>query len=363
MTPVTPQPGLPTTSVPATRGSTGSDPARTAALAAPWRLGPVTFANHVGLAPMSGITDVPFRQICRRLGAGVLITEMMSARALVERGVADRLLRFAPGDHPVGVQLLGHEPAVMAEAARVAVDAGADFIDINAGCPARRAVGNGEGAALLLDLPLLGRIVEGVAAAVPVPVTVKMRRGFDPGHVAVPEAARVVEEAGAAMITLHGRLRSEYYSGQADWDCIAKTVAAVRIPVLGNGDVKTPQDAARMAGSTGCQGVMIGRAAQGSPWIFSRTLAYLRGGEDPGDPGPAARLDMALTHLRLMCDFYGERLGVINMRKHASWYIKGLRDATTVRELFMHAATPREMEDILLRYRATFRDTCDGPRG
>ncbi len=317
-------------------------------LTKPWRLGNVTFPNRIGLSPMSGITDAPFRGICRQMGAGILVSEMASARALVERGVADRLLRFGPGDHPLGVQLLGHEPAVMAEAARVAVAAGAAFVDINAGCPAHRAVGNGEGAALLLNLPLLGRIVAAVVAAVPVPVTVKMRRGFDPAHVAVPEAARVAAEAGAACVMLHGRFRSQYYSGQADWGCIAETVSALDIPVLGNGDVRTPQDVTRMVATTGCHGVLIGRASQGNPWIFSRTLAYLASGEDPGEPSPGARIEMALTHLRLMCDFYGEHLGVINMRKHASWYIRGLRDATTIRERLMHASTEEDMRKILM---------------
>lgn len=297
---------------------------------------------------MAGVTDRPFRRILSRFGPGLLFTEMISAAALVQRNRRSlRMLELGPDEGPVVIQLFGKDPPVLAEAARLAEAHGPVSIDINMGCPTPKIVRNGEGAALMRNPELCGRIVAAVRAAVRVPVTVKIRKGWDEQEVTAVEVARAVEAAGAAAVTVHGRTRQMFYGGKADWEIIRRVREAVSIPVIGNGDVNGPQAARAMLEQTGCAAVMIGRAVLGNPWIVSRTIHFLRTGELLPPPSLGERVALARLHLSYLVEDKGERIAVPEMRKHAVWYLKGLPGANRFKDRLYRATTEAEMAAIL----------------
>lgn len=289
-------------------------------------IGSVTLPNQLILAPMAGVTDLAFRQICREHGAGLTVTEMASAKAL-EYGdkKTPRLLRLARGEHPASAQIFGSDPACMARSAKRALElSGCDIIDINMGCPAPKIVGNGDGSALMKSPDLAARIVAAVKQAVPVPVTVKFRMGWDAQSVNCVEFARLCEQAGADMVAVHGRTRSQQYSGTANWDIIRAVKEAVSIPVAANGDVFAPQDVPHILAHTGADFVMIGRGSLGDPWIFERAHALMQTGVLPPLPPFAERIDTAVRQIELAVADKGERVALLEARKHVNWYLKGV---------------------------------------
>jgi tRNA-dihydrouridine synthase B len=301
------------------------------------------------LAPMAGITDLPFRLLCRRMGCPMAYTEMVSAQGLFYGGPnTHKLLRTEPGDAPLGVQIFGRQPEVMGEmAARLAALRPA-VIDINMGCPAPKITGPGEGSALMREPELAARIVRAVVAgAGSVPVSVKFRKGWDEASVNAVDFARRMADAGAAALCVHGRTRMQFYAGRADWEIIEKVKAAVEVPVIGNGDVFTPQDAVDLVARTGCDGVMVARGAQGNPWIFAGIAALFAGEPLPDPPTPRQRMDLALEHYRMMIALEGERGAVLMMRKHLAWYIKGLRGATRMRGRLNQAQGYEQVAELL----------------
>ncbi len=284
----------------------------------------VPLAGRLVLAPMAGVTDRAFRQVCRAHGAALTVTEMVSAKALC---FGDKktpsLLALYEGEHPAAVQIFGHEPDSMAEGAKIVrALSGCDIIDINMGCPAPKIAGNGDGAALLRDPALAGRVIEAVCRAVDVPVTVKFRKGWDQASVNCVAFARVCEQAGASAVAVHGRTRAQQYSGQADWDAVKAVKQAVSIPVIANGDVFEPEDVPRILAHTGADLVMIGRGALGDPWIFERANALLQTGVCPPLPPFAARIDTAVRQIELAAGYKGERVALLEARRHVNWYLK-----------------------------------------
>lgn len=304
------------------------------------------------LAPMAGVTDSAYRQIVRRFFNGLMFTEMVSAKALIYNNEKTRkMLLFDDSERPMAVQIFGCQPDFMARAARLVEQyVCPDVIDINMGCPAPKIVNNNEGSALMKDIALARRIIEEVVSSVECPVTVKMRKGFDDEYITAVELAAVAEEAGAQMVTVHGRTREQFYSGKADWDIIAQVAHAVSIPVIGNGDVFSPADAQRMLTETGCAGVMIARGAQGNPWLCARIERVLSGIEDPGPPDAAELFATIRQHLKLAVEFKGEHLAVREMRKHIAWYLKGLPYASEMRGRIFAAETEQEMLNLLEEY-------------
>lgn len=317
------------------------------------QLGNLSLSPPVLAAPMAGFTDKIFRRLLREAGAALTYTEMISAQGLYYQNKATWALMDLRGEEGrVAVQLFGREPEVVAWAAQEAVRAGAALIDINMGCPVPKVVRNGEGAALMRDPLRAQDIVTAVAEAIsPVPVTVKMRKGWDDTEVNAVEVAQRVAEAGAQAVTIHGRTRDQFYSGVADWGIIKRVKEAVDIPVIGNGDIFTPEDALRMLEFTGCDGVMIGRGALGNPWIFGQIRALLSGQPLPPPPTPGERLDMALRHLRSAVEARGEERGVKEMRKHLSYYLRGLPHAARIREAINKEGTLPGIIQILEEYK------------
>ena len=297
-----------------------------------WKIGPVDIENPFVLAPMAGITDLPFRILCKEQGAGLLYTEMVSAKAISYRNRNTiPLMEISPKEHPVALQIFGSEPELMAEVARSIEDQPFDILDINMGCPVPKVVNNGEGSALLKNPELIRKIVSAVSRAVKKPVTVKMRIGFEGADVDPVETAKIMEDAGAAAIAVHGRTRQQYYSGKADWDTIRKIKEAVSVPVIGNGDVDSPKKAEAMLKETGCDGVMIGRAVRGNPWIFREMNYYFETGELLPRPSVEELKDMILRHARQQIEKKGEYTGIREMRKHVAWYTAGMRHSAGIR--------------------------------
>jgi len=312
------------------------------------QIGGLRLANPVVAAPMAGVTDRAFRIIARRFGCGLAYTEMVSDQALLYGNRKTLAILNREGESGVlSVQIFGSNPDFLARAAQIAEEMGADIIDINMGCPTPKIVKNGEGAALMRDPALAARIVREVVGRVNVPVTVKMRKGWDEHSANAVELALFVQEAGAAAVAVHGRLRTQFYSGKADWGIIRAVKEAVRIPVIGNGDVWSPQDAQAMLRETGCDGVMIGRAALGNPWIFRQTVHYLATGELLPPPSLPERVAVALAHFDLLVETKGEKTAVLAMRKHAAWYLKGVPGAAKLRERVNRAQSAEELRGIL----------------
>lgn len=289
------------------------------------QIGNVTLAGRMVLAPMAGVTDRAFRQICREHGAALTVTEMVSAKALT---YGDKktpgLLALAENEHPAAAQIFGHEPETMAEGAKIArAVSGCDIIDINMGCPAPKIVNNGDGSALMRDPALAVSVIEAVCRAVDVPVTVKFRKGWDEKSINYVAFARMAEQAGASAIAVHGRTRAQQYSGKADWDAIRAVKQAVSIPVIANGDVAVPEDVVRILEHTGADAVMVGRGALGDPWIFERANALLETDICPPLPPFAERIDTAVRQIELAAEQKGERVAMLEARRHVNWYLKG----------------------------------------
>ena len=294
-------------------------------------IGGVTLKNNVILAPMAGVTDLPFRLLCGEQGAGLLCMEMVSAKAIMYHNKnTEALLTIHPGEHPVSLQLFGSEPDIISEMAKRIEERPFDILDINMGCPVPKVVNNGEGSALMKNPFLAEAIVEKTVKAICKPVTVKIRKGFDDGHVNAVEIAKAAESAGAAAVAVHGRTREQFYTGRADWEIIAKVKQAVKIPVIGNGDVTDGESARRMMEETGCDGVMVGRAARGNPWIFREIKAFLEGGSAKR-PSSEEVKEMVLRHAALLLEYKGEYTGIREMRKHVSWYTAGYPHSAKIR--------------------------------
>lgn len=312
------------------------------------QIGSVRLENNVILAPMAGVCDLPFRRIAKEMGCGLVVAEMVSDKGLIYGNEHTlEMLAIDPAERPLSIQIFGSEPKIMAKAAQIVEEHGADIIDINMGCPTPKIVKNGEGSALMRNPQLAYEIVAAVVAAVKVPVTVKMRTGWDHSHLNAPDIAKLAEQAGASAVAVHGRTREQFYTGKADWDMICKVKEAVKIPVIGNGDIWRPEDAAQMLEQTGCDAVMIGRGAQGNPWIFREVTHYLKTGQLLEAPTIAERLSVIERHFDDLVAFKGEYVGIREMRKHAAWYTHGLPHAAELRKRFNQAETKADFLQVM----------------
>lgn len=312
------------------------------------RIGNVEVASCLALAPMAGVTDMAFRQICRELGAGYSCTELVSAKALCYQDKKSRtLLKMAPNEHPAAAQIFGSDIACMAEAAVIAAEvSGAEVIDINMGCPVGKVVSNGDGSALMKDPEKAARIAEAVVKAAGVPVTVKMRRGWDKGSINAVELAKMLEQVGVAAVAVHGRTRAQMYAGAADWVTIRQVKQAVKIPVMANGDIFAPRDAVKILQFTGADLAMIGRGAFGNPWLFQQALAALEGREIPPLPPLADRCDTAVRQIRWAAEDKGEHIAILEARKQYAWYLKGVPHANYYKEQIVRMNTLEDVDRI-----------------
>lgn len=312
------------------------------------KIGNVVLKNAYILGPMAGVTDLPFRLLCKEQGAGLLCMEMVSAKAILYGNKnTESLLTIHLEELPVSLQLFGSDPKIVSEMAKRIEERPFAFLDINMGCPVPKVVRNGEGSALMKNPKLVYELVHAVVKAIQKPVTVKIRKGFDDAHVNAVEIAKIVEEAGASAVAVHGRTREQYYTGRADWEIIRKVKEAVQIPVIGNGDVTSGERAVQMQKETGCDGIMIARGAQGNPWVFSELLQYEETGTLPPRPSVEEIRRTMLRHARLQITYKGEYLGIREMRKHVSWYTKGLHGAARLREEINRVESYEELEEIL----------------
>ena len=312
------------------------------------QIGNVKLENDLILGPMAGVTDLPFRLLCKEQGAGLLCMEMVSAKGIMYNNKNTKfLLTIDERERPVSLQLFGSDADIISEQAKRIEELPFDILDINMGCPVPKIVNNGDGSALMKNPLSAGEIIEKTARAIQKPVTVKIRKGFDEEHINAVEMAHIAQESGAAAIAVHGRTREQYYSGKADWEIIRKVKEAVKIPVIGNGDVWTPQDAIDMRKQTGCDGVMIGRGAQGNPWIFKQILHYEQTGELLEKPSPQEVTEMILRHAKMQMEFKGEYIGMREIRKHAAWYTAGYKNSAKLRGKINETETYEELKELL----------------
>ena len=296
------------------------------------QIGNVTLENNLILAPMAGVSDLPFRLLCKEQGAGLVCMEMVSAKAILYKNRnTEELLTIDPKEHPVSLQLFGSDPDIISEIAKQIEERPFDILDLNMGCPVPKVVNNGDGSALMKNPRLAGEIIEKTARAIKKPLTVKIRKGFDDAHVNAVELAHIAQESGAAAVAVHGRTREQYYAGHADWDIIRQVKEAVSIPVIGNGDIRTPEDVAAMAEQTGCDGYMIARGAEGNPWIFRQILHYFETGEHLARSDFSEVTEMLLRHAKMQIDCKGDYTGIREIRKHAAWYTAGYRNSSKLR--------------------------------
>ena len=315
------------------------------------QIGNVTLENNLVLGPMAGVTDLPFRLLCTEQGAGLLCMEMVSAKGIYYNNKnTEQLLAIDEREHPVSLQLFGSDPEIMSEMAKKIEERPFDILDINMGCPVPKVVNNGDGSALMKNPVLAGKIIEKTARAIKKPVTVKIRKGFDDAHINAVEMAKVAEASGAAAIAVHGRTREQYYSGRADWDIIRQVKEAVKIPVIGNGDILTPEDAIRMEEQTGCDGFMIARGAQGNPWIFAQILHYFKTGEHLPKPTAEEMVQMMLRHAKMQLAFKGDYTGIREIRKHAAWYTAGYPNAARLRSAINEVESYEQLEELFGRF-------------
>ena len=314
----------------------------------PLVIGNVVVEHPFALAPMAGVTDLPDRILCKEQGAGLMCTEMVSAKGLYygNRKSAP-LMETCPQEQPAAIQIFGSDPEIMGQMAQKVNDGRYQIIDINMGCPVPKIVNNGDGSALMKNPKLAGQVIKAVADAVDIPVTVKIRKGFDDDHVNAVEIAKIIEDAGGAAVAVHGRTREQYYSGKADWDIIRQVKEAVSIPVIGNGDVTDGKDAQRMFEETECDGVMIGRGAQGNPWIFQDLIHFEETGQEPKKRSAGEVREMMLRHAKLQMEYKGDYTAIREMRKHVAWYTTGFPNSARLRNEINHAECYEELETLL----------------
>ena len=312
------------------------------------KIGNVRLENPYILAPMAGVTDLPFRLLCKEMGAGLICMEMVSAKAIsFHNKNTEKLMEIEEKERPVSMQLFGSDPDLIAEMAAQIEERPFDILDLNMGCPVPKVVNNGEGSALMKNPKLAAEIVRKTAKAIQKPLTVKIRKGFDEAHSNAVEMAKYLEDAGAAAIAVHGRTREQYYAGKADWEIIRQVKEAVSVPIIGNGDVTDPISAHKMMEETGCDGVMIGRASRGNPWIFRQLVEYDKTGNIPERPDVAELKAMILRHARLQLQYKGEYTGIREMRKHVAWYTAGYPHSAAIRRRVNEIETIGQLEEML----------------
>ena len=314
------------------------------------KIGNVLLENSYVLGPMAGVTDLPFRLLCKEQGAGLLCMEMVSAKGIFYNNKnTESLLQIHPEEVPVSLQFFGSDPKIVSEMAKRVEERPFSILDINMGCPVPKVVRNGEGSALMKNPKLVYELVSATVKAIKKPVTVKIRKGFDDEHINAVEIAKIIEEAGAAAVAVHGRTREQYYSGKADWDIIRQVKEAVSIPVIGNGDILCAQDVVRMKQQTGCDGFMIGRGAQGNPWIFKHIQHQLETGEELPKPSRQEVADMMLLHARLQLQIKGDYIGIREIRKHAAWYTAGYKNSSKLRGKINEVESYAQLEELVSR--------------
>jgi len=317
------------------------------------RIGNVMISNNVFLAPMAGVTDLAFRLICKEQGAGLIYTEMVSSKGLYYGDKkTEELMIIDEYERPVALQIFGSDPEIMGKvtAEKLNHRKDIDIIDINMGCPTPKIVKNGDGSALMKNPLLIGEVTKAVVKASNKPVTVKIRTGWDDNSINAVEIAKIIEDAGASALAIHGRTREQFYSGKANWDIIRQVKENISIPVIGNGDIFEPEDGKKMIDDTGCDAIMIGRGSRGNPWIFSRTVALLNKGEEIPIPKDQERIKICIKHFELLCKLKGERIAVPEMRKHVAWYTKGMRNSSEMRNKINNITQKEELIHELLEY-------------
>ena len=316
------------------------------------KIGDLTIDIPIIMAPMAGVTDYPFRQILRKMGCRLVFTEMVSSKGLVyDDDHTSDLIDFSRNDGLIGVQIFGNEPDFMAEAAEIVeMEYKPDLIDINMGCPTPKIVKNGAGSALMKDEKLAGQVMGAVVSSVEIPVTIKIRTGWDQKHINALKITQIAQNQGIKAVTIHGRSREQFYKGKADWDIIQDIAEESKLPIIGNGDIFSPEDALDKLENTNCQAVMLARGVQGNPWLIKRIIQYLKSGELIDKPTYKEVIEMAKIHLLKACDYYGEDRGIPKMRKHLSWYLKGMPYSTTIKDKINQTSDLKTLTDILNNY-------------